>query len=102
MESNNTCLLFAEFNKICLQTALGFIVMGFIGFFVKLVFIVSTHDPRYACEKLSTAFHIAPARIVLAAPLQDACLRIVLLCCSLLIRLLWEAVQLYDQGGPSR
>ncbi|CAL5220545.1 g2581 [Coccomyxa viridis] len=28
-----------EFNKICLQTALGFIVMGFIGFFVKLVFI---------------------------------------------------------------
>lgn len=31
----------AEFNKICLQTALGFIVMGFIGFFVKLVFIVS-------------------------------------------------------------
>jgi len=32
----------AEFNKICLQTALGFIVMGFIGFFVKLVFIVST------------------------------------------------------------
>lgn len=30
----------AEFNKICSRTALGFIVMGFIGFFVKLIFIV--------------------------------------------------------------
>lgn len=28
-----------EFNKICLRTAFGFIVMGFIGFFVKLIFI---------------------------------------------------------------
>ena len=32
---------FAEFNKICSRTALGFVVMGFIGFFVKLIFIVS-------------------------------------------------------------
>ena len=31
----------AEFNKICSKTALGFVVMGFIGFFVKLIFIVS-------------------------------------------------------------
>ena len=31
----------AEFNKITVRTALGFIVMGFIGFFVKLIFIVS-------------------------------------------------------------
>lgn len=30
-----------EFNKITVRTALGFIVMGFIGFFVKLIFIVS-------------------------------------------------------------
>jgi len=33
-------MLRAEFNKITTQTALGFIVMGFIGFFVKLIFIV--------------------------------------------------------------
>lgn len=31
----------AEFNKITIRTAIGFIVMGFIGFFVKLIFIVS-------------------------------------------------------------
>lgn len=30
-----------EFNKIATKTALGFVVMGFIGFFVKLIFIVS-------------------------------------------------------------
>jgi hypothetical protein len=35
-----TWLAAAEFNKITTQTALGFIVMGFIGFFVKLIFIV--------------------------------------------------------------
>jgi len=28
-----------EFNKICSKTALGFIIMGFVGFFVKLIFI---------------------------------------------------------------
>jgi hypothetical protein len=31
-----------EFNKITSKTAIGFILMGFIGFFVKLIFIVST------------------------------------------------------------
>ena len=30
-----------EFTKITSKTALGFVVMGFIGFFVKLIFIVS-------------------------------------------------------------
>ncbi len=35
-----SAMLCAEFNKITTQTALGFIVMGFIGFFVKLIFIV--------------------------------------------------------------
>jgi hypothetical protein len=35
----------AEFNKICLRTALGFVVMGFIGFFVKLIFIVRRFSP---------------------------------------------------------
>ena len=28
-----------EFTKITSKTALGFVVMGFIGFFVKLIFI---------------------------------------------------------------
>lgn len=35
----------AEFNKICSKTAIGFVVMGFIGFFVKLIFIVSPTTP---------------------------------------------------------
>ena len=30
-----------EYTKVCLRTALGFVVMGLIGFFVKLIFIVS-------------------------------------------------------------
>ena len=33
--------VYAEFNKITIRTAIGFVVMGFIGFFVKLIFIVS-------------------------------------------------------------
>jgi len=28
-----------EFNKIMTKTALGFVIMGFVGFFVKLIFI---------------------------------------------------------------
>ncbi|XP_059657412.1 protein transport protein Sec61 subunit gamma-1-like [Cornus florida] len=28
-----------EFTKVAFQTAIGFVVMGFVGFFVKLVFI---------------------------------------------------------------
>jgi inner membrane protein involved in colicin E2 resistance len=28
-----------EFSKVAIRTAIGFIVMGFIGFFVKLIFI---------------------------------------------------------------
>jgi len=28
-----------EFNKITTRTALGFVAMGFVGFFVKLIFI---------------------------------------------------------------
>lgn len=40
------CLaLAAEFNRICSKTAIGFVVMGFIGFFVKLIFIVSPQPP---------------------------------------------------------
>ena len=31
--------LVAEFTKVAFRTACGFIVMGFIGFFVKLIFI---------------------------------------------------------------
>lgn len=30
----------AEFNRISVRTAVGFVIMGFIGFFVKLIFIV--------------------------------------------------------------
>uniref|UniRef100_A0A0D3GJE5 Protein transport protein Sec61 subunit gamma n=2 Tax=Oryza TaxID=4527 RepID=A0A0D3GJE5_9ORYZ len=28
-----------EFSKVALRTAIGFVVMGFVGFFVKLIFI---------------------------------------------------------------
>ncbi|KAG0581370.1 hypothetical protein M758_4G250300 [Ceratodon purpureus] len=28
-----------EFSKVAIRTSLGFIVMGFVGFFVKLIFI---------------------------------------------------------------
>jgi len=31
--------LFAEFQKIAMATAIGFAIMGFIGFFVKLIHI---------------------------------------------------------------
>ena len=30
----------AEFYKICLRVGLGFAVLGFVGFFVKMIFIV--------------------------------------------------------------
>ncbi|XP_038879078.1 protein transport protein Sec61 subunit gamma-like [Benincasa hispida] len=29
-----------EFTKVAFRTAIGFVVMGFVGFFVKLVFIL--------------------------------------------------------------
>ena len=32
-------LFFAEFQKIAIATAIGFGIMGFIGFFVKLIHI---------------------------------------------------------------
>ena len=35
----NYLILFAEFQKIALATAIGFAIMGFIGFFVKLIHI---------------------------------------------------------------
>ncbi len=31
--------IFAEFMKIAIATAIGFMIMGFIGFFVKLIHI---------------------------------------------------------------
>lgn len=40
MLSHSFCVLIAEFLKVLSRTALGFVVMGFIGFFVKLLFIV--------------------------------------------------------------
>ena len=39
-------LSFSEYNKIVTKTALGFVVMGTIGFFVKLVFIVSEEEDK--------------------------------------------------------
>ncbi len=39
--SLSSLLSLSEYNKIVTKTALGFVVMGTIGFFVKLVFIVS-------------------------------------------------------------
>ncbi|KAL2943859.1 Protein transport protein Sec61 subunit gamma-2 [Bienertia sinuspersici] len=29
-----------EFSKVAFRTAVGFVVMGFVGFFVKLIFIL--------------------------------------------------------------
>jgi len=29
----------SEFSKVAVRTAIGFVVMGFVGFFVKLIFI---------------------------------------------------------------
>ena len=37
--SNACCCLLAEFTKIAQATSVGFAIMGFIGFFVKLIFI---------------------------------------------------------------
>ena len=41
----------AEFMKVCSRTAVGFIVMGFIGFFVKLLFIVSSRSTALAQQQ---------------------------------------------------
>lgn len=37
--SHHDCVVTAEFQRIALATAIGFAVMGFIGFFVKLIHI---------------------------------------------------------------
>jgi hypothetical protein len=52
------CVSCAEFNKICSKTAIGFVVMGFIGFFVKLIFIVSPccQPPSAAVVQQRVAF----------------------------------------------
>ena len=47
-----------EYTKVCVRTALGFIVMGVIGFFVKLIFIVSnTTYQTYTCSSCSLNIH---------------------------------------------
>jgi hypothetical protein len=49
-----------EFNKITSKTAIGFILMGFIGFFVKLIFIVSTaHVSGAGSQDIATAAAVA-------------------------------------------
>jgi protein transport protein SEC61 subunit gamma-like protein len=35
----NSAFLIVEFSKVAVRTAIGFVVMGFVGFFVKLIFI---------------------------------------------------------------
>ncbi len=40
----------AEFKKVSGITALGFIAAGFIGFFIKLIFIVSPHARMRPCS----------------------------------------------------
>lgn len=40
--------MLAEFSKIAQATSVGFFIMGFIGFFVKLIFI-PINNVRLAC-----------------------------------------------------
>lgn len=39
MSDCSTFLMFLEFQKIAFATLIGFLIMGFIGFFVKLIHI---------------------------------------------------------------
>lgn len=66
--------LVAEFNKITIRTAIGFVVMGFIGFFVKLIFIVSLNSLRTIINTTMYA-RLAESFVVLAAHQPDYCWR---------------------------
>ncbi|PPR82310.1 hypothetical protein GOBAR_AA38407 [Gossypium barbadense] len=53
-----------EFTKVAFRTAIGFVVMGFVGFFVKLIFIPinniivgSANDGKYASFSLDNSPH---------------------------------------------
>jgi hypothetical protein len=46
----------AEFTKICLRVGVGFGVLGFVGFFVKMIFIVRFYHARLHSLYLLKAF----------------------------------------------
>lgn len=48
----SSILLLVEYTKVAFRTVLGFVIMGFIGFFVKLIctWIFTTHPAR-ACRQ---------------------------------------------------
>lgn len=52
----------AEFTKILLQTGLGFVVLGFVGFFVKLLFIV--RSSRLPCWRAVQLLRVLRAKTV--------------------------------------
>lgn len=58
----------AEFMKVCSRTAVGFIVMGFIGFFVKLLFIVSCARPDDARRAVVMMVIWRPGAALLTPP----------------------------------
>jgi len=65
----NTTTTTTEFTQITLKTAMGFLIMGFIGFFVKLLFIVSRDGRRCRCRCRRCCRSRAPSRPVeLSAP----------------------------------
>lgn len=51
----------AEFAKILAQTALGFVVLGFVGFFVKLMFIVRFYSRLmpFPCPSRSASTNVS-------------------------------------------
>ena len=51
-----------EFKKIALATSIGFLVMGFLGFIVKLVHIPSQHNTHTAHAITQTHVAIAQTR----------------------------------------
>ena len=64
----------AEFNKITIRTAIGFVVMGFIGFFVKLIFIVSLNR-LYIATSATLFARLAELFVVFAAHQPNYCWR---------------------------
>lgn len=64
----------AEYNRIVFKVAVGFVVMGFIGFFVKLIFIVSRYCGRQTgfYRQLTAAF----SSMVVSAPTTNELLAV--------------------------
>ncbi|KAL2665413.1 hypothetical protein AAZV13_02G220400 [Glycine max] len=46
-----------EFSKVAVRTAIGFVVMGFVGFFVKIIFIpINNINRSFYAPNLSSVF----------------------------------------------